>query len=54
MASNNWNPILREPTVRLEWLMVMENINTLHWIESSKSNTEIEDLLHSSVKMKQI
>jgi hypothetical protein len=39
LATCSWNPILREPTMELEWLMAMENINRLHWIESSTRNS---------------
>lgn len=57
IVSSNLNPFLSEPAVRREWLMVMENINTLRWIELRKKNEKIrlvtlfrENKTHLSIK----
>lgn len=48
LAISSWNPIIREPAMQLEWLMVMENINRLNGVRETHMN--IIDLLYYSME----
>jgi hypothetical protein len=46
-ATSSWNPIIREPAMELDWLMVMENITRLNQVRETRMN--IVDLFYYSM-----